>query len=110
MDLDPTPWLEVLERFLENREVVVERGIHEAHKDKIKGLREDPVVALAVLLNEGAVTWGIERLDQTEIGPDDLRFRMLSGELAGPDTRAGANVQNLPRSNNGGFVQLAPVK
>lgn len=59
---------------------------------------------LAVFFDEDAVIGGIGWLNETQIGPDDLSFWVLSGELAGPDSRTCANVQNFSWGSNWCFV------
>lgn len=95
MYLVPAPGFETVERFLQDCEVIVESRVHQPHKDEIEGVREDPFVVLAILLYEDTVIWGIGWLDEAQIGTDDLGVRVLSGELAGPDSGACSNVQNL---------------
>lgn len=109
MYLHPAPRGEAVEGLLQDRVVVVESRIHQPHEDEVERVGEYPLIMLAVLLYENAIIGGIGRLDQAEIGPDDLRFRVLSRELAGPDSCTCSNVQNLSWRSNRSFIKLAPV-
>lgn len=109
MDLQPAARAEAIKGLLEDGEMVVERGIHQAHEYQIEGVGENPLVVLAVLLDERAVTRGIDWLDKAEVGSDDLRVGVLTGKLAGPDSCAGTDIQDLAWSSNRSFAKLAPV-
>lgn len=109
MYLDPTSRSKAVEGLLEDDRVVIESRIHQPQEDEIKWVGKNPLVELAVLLDEHAIVGGIDWLDEAEIGADDLRFRMLSGKLACPDSRTCSYVQDPSWCSNRSFVELAPV-